>query len=131
VFVDDDPTLSVAEAARLLGRDRTRVYALLRSGDMVAAEADDDGASGPLRIDRSSLERWLYACWLDVGEDDVWHSSVAQLRSALQRLGVRHVWRVSAGEHDGDYWSSHAPDYLRFYARAVRPEVGAGATAQL
>ena len=30
-------TLSVAEAARLLGRDRTRIYALLRSGDLVAA----------------------------------------------------------------------------------------------
>jgi hypothetical protein len=34
---DDDQTLSVAEAARLLGRDRTRVYALLRSGDLVFA----------------------------------------------------------------------------------------------
>ena len=31
-YVDDDAPLSVAEAARLLGRDRTRVYALLRSG---------------------------------------------------------------------------------------------------
>ncbi|MBV9599852.1 MAG: helix-turn-helix domain-containing protein [Chloroflexi bacterium] len=62
VFVDEDPTLSVAEAARLLGRDRTRVYALLRSGDLVAAEADDDLAGpGPLRIDRSSVERWLVA----------------------------------------------------------------------
>jgi hypothetical protein len=62
VFGDDDPTLSVAEAARLLGRDRTRIYALLRSGDLVAAAAaDDDGISGPLCIDRSSLERWLAA----------------------------------------------------------------------
>ena len=57
VFVDEDPTLSVAEAARLLGRDRTRVYALLRSGDLVSADTDEPGAgSGPLRIDRSSLE---------------------------------------------------------------------------
>ena len=37
---DDDPTVSVAEAAQLLGRDRTRVYALLRSGDLVAAPMD-------------------------------------------------------------------------------------------
>jgi excisionase family DNA binding protein len=36
-FAADDPTLSVAEAAALLGRDRTRIYALLRSGDLVAA----------------------------------------------------------------------------------------------
>jgi len=60
VFVDDDPTLSVAEAARLLRRDRTRVYALLRAGDLIAAEADG-GGPGPLRIDRSSLERWMVA----------------------------------------------------------------------
>jgi segregation and condensation protein B len=61
VFADDDPTLSVAEAARLLGRDRTRVYALLRSGDLVAAEASGDDEPGPVRIDRSSVERWLVA----------------------------------------------------------------------
>lgn len=46
----------MAEAARLLGRDRTRIYAQLRSGGLVAAEVDDDGAS-----DRSSVERWLVA----------------------------------------------------------------------
>ncbi|MBV9323415.1 MAG: helix-turn-helix domain-containing protein [Chloroflexi bacterium] len=62
VFVDEDPTLSVAEAARLLGRDRTRIYALLRSGDLVSTDTDEPGAgSGPLRIHRSSLERWLVA----------------------------------------------------------------------
>src|SRR5438270_8193338 len=57
-FADDDRTLSVAEAAQLLGRDRTRVYALLRSGDLVAAADDEDGA-GPVRIVRASVERWL------------------------------------------------------------------------
>jgi segregation and condensation protein B len=60
-FVDDDPTVSVAEAAKLLGRDRSRVYALLRSGDLLAAQTDDDFGSGPVRIDRSSVERWLVA----------------------------------------------------------------------
>jgi Helix-turn-helix domain len=48
----------VPEAARLLGRDRTRVYALIRSGDLVAVQSDQDENSGPLRIDRASLERW-------------------------------------------------------------------------
>jgi segregation and condensation protein B len=45
----------------LLGRDRTRVYALVRSGDLVAVpgtEADDQDL---LRIDRSSVERWAVA----------------------------------------------------------------------
>jgi segregation and condensation protein B len=61
VLADHDPTLSVAEAARLLGRDRTRVYALLRAGDLIVAEASGDDAPGPVRIDRSSVERWLVA----------------------------------------------------------------------
>jgi segregation and condensation protein B len=54
-------TLTVREAAELLGRDRTRVYALVRSGDLVAVpgtEADDENL---LRIDRSSVERWALA----------------------------------------------------------------------
>lgn len=46
MFADEDPTVSVAEAAQLLGRDRTRVYALVRSGDLVAAPDDEDSA-GP------------------------------------------------------------------------------------
>jgi segregation and condensation protein B len=57
---DDDQTVSVAQAARLLGRDRTRIYALLRSGDLVAAPADEADA-GPVRIVRASVERWLVA----------------------------------------------------------------------
>jgi chromosome segregation and condensation protein ScpB len=53
-------TLSVREAAELLGRDRTRVYALVRSGDLVAVPGpgDDDQS---LRLDRSSVERWAVA----------------------------------------------------------------------
>jgi len=58
--IEHDDTLSVAEAARLLGRDRTRIYALLRAGDLVAAPAAGEGA-GPVRIMRASLERWLVA----------------------------------------------------------------------
>jgi hypothetical protein len=37
------------------------VYALLRSGDLLAAETDNDVRSGPLRINSSSVERWLVA----------------------------------------------------------------------
>ncbi|MBV9168481.1 MAG: SMC-Scp complex subunit ScpB [Chloroflexi bacterium] len=55
----EEQTVSVAEAAVLLGRDRTRVYALLRSGDLVAAPEDDN--DGRVRILRASIERWLVA----------------------------------------------------------------------
>ena len=52
--------LGVREAAALLGRHRTRVYDLVRSGDLVAVHTGD-GDQRSLRIDRSSLERWLVA----------------------------------------------------------------------
>jgi segregation and condensation protein B len=61
VDANAEQTVSVVEAARLLGRDRTRIYALLRSGDLVAATSGDDPYAGPVRIERSSLERWLVA----------------------------------------------------------------------
>jgi segregation and condensation protein B len=55
-------TLSVREAAELLGRDRTRVYALVRSGDLVAVTdpsgPDPDLDKTALRLDRASVERW-------------------------------------------------------------------------
>jgi Helix-turn-helix domain len=56
-------TLSVREAAELLGRDRTRVYALVRSGDLVAVTdpSDPDPDQTALRLDRASVERWAVA----------------------------------------------------------------------
>jgi enterochelin esterase-like enzyme len=60
--------------------------------------------------------------WVDVGDDDVWHSAVVELEAALERCGVQHMWRVYPGGHDGEYWTAHAPDYLRFYARTLSPQ---------
>jgi segregation and condensation protein B len=57
ISAEDQPIwLSVSQAARLLGRHRTRVYELVRSGDLVAHNGD-----GGLRVERSSIERWLVA----------------------------------------------------------------------
>src|ERR1700712_4420369 len=56
----DAVALSVREAAELLGRDRSRVYALVRSGDLVAVP-DPTGDQDLLRIDRSSVDRWAVA----------------------------------------------------------------------
>jgi hypothetical protein len=44
-----------------VGIGRPRIYALLRTGDLVAAAAGDDDSPGPLRIERSSVDRWLVA----------------------------------------------------------------------
>src|SRR5216117_1037392 len=54
-------TISIREAAALLGRDRTRVYALVRSGDLVAVPDPADPDQAAVRLDRSSVERWAAA----------------------------------------------------------------------
>jgi hypothetical protein len=51
--VEAPASLSVREAAALRGRDRTRAYALVHSGDLVAAPAAE-GEHATLRIERSS-----------------------------------------------------------------------------
>jgi len=57
----DQPWVSAREAAELLGRHRTRIYDLVRSGDLVAVAHGADADDRSLRIDRSSLDRWLVA----------------------------------------------------------------------
>jgi segregation and condensation protein B len=71
--------VSIDEAARLLGRDRSRVYALLRSGDLVALPSQDWGRAG-VQIDRSSLERWALAS--------------AQRHTGGRLLAPRNAWAL-------------------------------------
>jgi len=70
-------TLSVDQAAVRLGRDRSRIYALIRSGDLVAVRS---GERDELRLDASSLERWAVA------------SSHRQARGRL--LTPRNAWAI-------------------------------------
>ncbi|HLZ29081.1 MAG TPA: helix-turn-helix domain-containing protein, partial [Chloroflexota bacterium] len=93
-------TLSVAEAAELLGRHRTRIYALGRSGDLVArpgSGAGDDEAA--LRIDRSSVERWAVA-------------------GGQPRLPAHAAQRL--GDHGPGQWRSRSFRALHRVARAAR-----------
>jgi hypothetical protein len=84
----DEETVSVAEAAQLLGRDRTRVDALLRSGDLVAAPRDPDD-EGPVRIARASIERWLALAVRVTGEVGVEAVDIeADVVAALEQSGV-------------------------------------------
>jgi excisionase family DNA binding protein len=69
--------LSVDQAAMRLGRDRSRIYALLRSGDLVAVRS---GERDELRLDASSVERWAVA------------SSHRQARGRL--LTPRNAWAI-------------------------------------
>jgi S-formylglutathione hydrolase FrmB len=57
--------------------------------------------------------------WIDSGDADAFRPGDDAFTAGLRAGGVRlraHTW---PGGHDGDYWSEHWPDYIRFYARAL------------
>jgi enterochelin esterase-like enzyme len=56
---------------------------------------------------------------LDIGEEDDWAPRVVELHEALAARGLDHEIHLWPGDHDGDYWISHIPDYLRFYSHAL------------
>jgi enterochelin esterase-like enzyme len=60
--------------------------------------------------------------WIDIGDEDDWELRTRELHEALVERGVDHEFHLWRGDHDGDYWATHVPDYLRYYDRALNPE---------
>ena len=58
--------------------------------------------------------------YLDTGADDVWLPNIEAVHEALVEQGLHPVWHVFPGEHEAEYWIEHVPDYLHFYAAALR-----------
>jgi enterochelin esterase-like enzyme len=56
---------------------------------------------------------------LDTGEEDPWYARVLVLYDVLLQRGIQHEFHVWPGGHDEAYWSSHTPEYLRFYSNAL------------
>ncbi len=56
--------------------------------------------------------------YLDCGDDDSYkfYQGSEALDAKLRSKGVRSEYHPGPGGHDGEYWSSHAKDYLLFYA---------------
>jgi enterochelin esterase-like enzyme len=57
--------------------------------------------------------------WVDVGLDDGWRPNIEEFGSALRSAGIAPTWREFPGTHEDTYWTSHVPDYLRFYSSAL------------
>lgn len=56
--------------------------------------------------------------WIDLGEQDAWLPVVEGFHRTLDNFNIPHEWHVYPGGHIGEYWSTHSPDYLRFYDTA-------------
>jgi enterochelin esterase-like enzyme len=65
------------------------------------------------------------AIWIDVGVDDGWRPNIEAFGAVLQSRGIDATWREFPGTHEDTYWTSHVPDYLRFYSSALHADVGA------
>jgi enterochelin esterase-like enzyme len=87
---------------------------------------DNFDQHSPLRLveERDDAQRLMM--WLDVGAEDVWRPNIEAFRSVVERRGLRVRWHVFPGQHESEYWIEHVPDYLRFYAEALRGSDGLG-----
>jgi enterochelin esterase-like enzyme len=57
--------------------------------------------------------------WIDVGHDDLWRWRAQEVRDALLAVGAPVSYHVLEGEHEGWYWLTYLPQYLRFYSGAL------------
>jgi enterochelin esterase-like enzyme len=85
----------------------------------ILGEGADFAARDPLSLAATAPGIDHLQIWLDVGEEDPWYPRVVELHEVLAARGVDHELHVWPGDHDGDYWTSHIPDYLRFYSHAL------------
>ena len=58
--------------------------------------------------------------YLDVGESDRWKDSIAVFVAKLTYIKMNPVYIVQPGSHAVEYWQEHAPEYLRWYAEALK-----------
>lgn len=71
-----------------------------------------------LALARPQVARTI-TLWIDIGEGDPWRPRILAFHDALTAAGIPHTLREYPGSHSAEYWSSHAPDYLRFYGAAL------------
>jgi S-formylglutathione hydrolase FrmB len=58
--------------------------------------------------------------WLDVGDEDPFADTVADLRDLLTEGGANVRLHEGDGGHESAYWSSNWNRYMQFYARALK-----------
>ena len=58
--------------------------------------------------------------WLDVGDDDPFADTVADLRDVLEESGAKVRFYEGQGGHESAYWNSNWDRYMKFYAQALK-----------
>ena len=78
----------------------------------------------PLSLASKSDAPRQVVTWIDVGATDKWRAPAEQLARTLAARNAPVALRVLEGDHEGWYWKTYLPEYLRFYAGALRATPG-------
>lgn len=90
---------------------------------------DEDAEFDPLELAKTLDPTYAPKVWVDAGAEDEWAERVELLGRTLDARGIPHQIELLPGQHTAEYWTAHATDYMRFYARAlVGGPVGVGKT---
>jgi enterochelin esterase-like enzyme len=54
--------------------------------------------------------------YLDIGQFDRYRQGAEEFRARLEILQIAHDWHLNPGTHNDEYWTTHAEEYLRWYA---------------
>jgi enterochelin esterase-like enzyme len=73
----------------------------------------------PLTLARTTNNAPKIATWIDIGNEDKWLGSAAELDAVLQAKKAPVEFKVLEGEHEGWYWEYYLPEYLNFYSSAL------------
>jgi len=73
----------------------------------------------PLTLVRTSNNAKRVLTWIDLGNEDKFRATTAEMRQALLAREAPLEFHVFQGEHEGWYWMGYLPEYLRFYSRAL------------
>ena len=73
----------------------------------------------PLMIVRTTNNAKRVLTWIDLGNEDKFRWTTAEMRQALLAHDAPLEFHVFEGEHEGWYWMGYLPEYLRFYSRAL------------
>lgn len=73
----------------------------------------------PLTIVRTTSNAKRVLTWIDLGNEDKFRATTAEMRQALLARDAPLEFHVFEGEHEGWYWMGYLPEYLRFYSRAL------------
>jgi enterochelin esterase-like enzyme len=82
-------------------------------------EDEEFAQRDPFTLARTAPGLETLQIWLDIGEEDPWYPRALMLHETLLEQGIDHEWNTWPGDHDGEYWVTHIPDYVRFYSHAL------------